>query len=102
MANFDRISPVQADEIANHENAVIVDIRDESSFQHGHIPNAQHLGNHNLHTFIAETDHECPVIVYCYHGNSSQGAAQLLAEQGFAKVYSVDGGYEKWKFRHAL
>jgi thiosulfate sulfurtransferase len=35
--------------------------------------------------------------VCCYHGNSSQGAAQYFAEQGFTQAYSLDGGYEMWK-----
>ncbi len=32
----------------------------------------------------------------CYHGISSQGAAQYLVNQGFEEVYSVDGGFEAW------
>ncbi len=32
----------------------------------------------------------------CYHGISSQGAAQYLINQGFDAVYSVDGGFEAW------
>jgi thiosulfate sulfurtransferase len=38
-----------------------------------------------------------PVVVCCYHGNSSQSAAQFLVEQGFTEVYSLNGGFEQWK-----
>ena len=37
-----------------------------------------------------------PVLVMCYHGISSRGAAQFLIGQGFESVYSVDGGFEAW------
>jgi thiosulfate sulfurtransferase len=34
--------------------------------------------------------------VVCYHGHSSQGAAQFMLQQGFAEVYSMDGGFTEW------
>ncbi|MGL5597426.1 MAG: rhodanese-like domain-containing protein, partial [Aeromonas sp.] len=44
-----------------------------------------------------EVDVDTPVIVMCYHGNSSQGAAQYLLQQGYDEVYSLDGGFEGWR-----
>ncbi|EEZ42274.1 thiosulfate sulfurtransferase GlpE [Photobacterium damselae subsp. damselae CIP 102761] len=44
-----------------------------------------------------EVDFEQPVIVMCYHGISSQGAAQYLLHQGFEQVYSLEGGFEAWR-----
>jgi thiosulfate sulfurtransferase len=43
-----------------------------------------------------EVEFEQPILVMCYHGISSQGAAQYLVNQGFEQVYSVDGGFEAW------
>ena len=45
---------------------------------------------------MQQTDFETPVIVCCYHGISSQQAAQFLIHQGYDEVYSLDGGYEAW------
>jgi thiosulfate sulfurtransferase len=50
-----------------------------------------------LHAFITQADLDVPLIVACYHGNSSQSAAAYLAEQGFSDVYSLDGGFELWR-----
>ena len=36
------------------------------------------------------------IIVYCYHGNSSQDVANFLTSHGFTDVYSLKGGYEEW------
>ena len=37
------------------------------------------------------------IIIVCYHGMSSQGAASYLVEQGFEDVYSMDGGFTAWE-----
>ncbi|GAA5192864.1 thiosulfate sulfurtransferase GlpE [Ferrimonas gelatinilytica] len=75
----------------------IVDIRDASAFAAGHIPGAVHLHNGNLAEFVLNAEFEEPLVVVCYHGISSQGAAGYLAEQGFEQVYSLDGGFEGWQ-----
>lgn len=96
MSDFKRISVAQALELMQQQ-AVIADIRDENSFAQGHIAGAFHLTNTSLGQFMRQHDFEQPVIVVCYHGNSSQGAAQYLAEQGYDAVYSMDGGFESWR-----
>ena len=75
----------------------IVDIRDEAAFAAGHIKDSTHLTNGSLHSFMSGVEFETPVIVCCYHGISSQQAAQFLIHQGFEEVYSLDGGFEAWR-----
>ncbi|ROS01165.1 thiosulfate sulfurtransferase [Sinobacterium caligoides] len=94
---FQCISIDEAIELIATERIIIVDVRDQSSFQQGRIAGAQLLNNNTLGDFIASADTTHPVIVYCYHGHSSQGAAQFLSEQGFDTVYSLDGGFEEWR-----
>ncbi|AKH70437.1 Rhodanese-related sulfurtransferase [Spongiibacter sp. IMCC21906] len=96
MPAFKRISPQQAQELIS-TGGQLVDIRDEQSYQMAHIPNSVHLGNHNLQAFVDSTDPEKALIVVCYHGNSSQSAAQYFADQNFSEVYSMDGGFELWR-----
>ncbi|MDE0931482.1 MAG: rhodanese-like domain-containing protein, partial [Halioglobus sp.] len=45
-------------------------------------------------------DRDQPLLIYCYHGNSSQGAADYFFNQGFEDVYSMDGGYEAWRLKY--
>lgn len=85
------------DVAARKDELAVVDIRDPQSFSMGHMPNAMHLSNDSLPTFLANTPKEKPVVVVCYHGISSQQAAQFLIEQGYEDVYSMDGGFEVWK-----
>lgn len=97
MMEFSRISVAEAIEKIQNDQAVVVDIRDEMSFTAAHMQGAFHLTNGSLNSFMQQTDFETPVVVVCYHGNSSQGAAQYLAQQGFETVYSMDGGFEAWR-----
>lgn len=99
MSEFKRIAPEQAQAL-REQGAVVVDIRDPQSYANGHISGALHLDNHNLADFIARANFDQPLIVACYHGNSSQSAAAYLAHQGFAEVYSLDGGFELWHGRY--
>jgi thiosulfate sulfurtransferase len=94
---FQHISPQQLKEKIDNESITIVDVRDANSYFSGHISNASLLDNKSVADLIANTDHDQPVVVCCYHGNSSQGAAQYLFEQGFKQTFSLDGGFEVWK-----
>lgn len=101
--NFKRISVDEAQQLIAEQAAQvqIVDIRDDESYENGHIESAFHLHNSNLQEFISSADPEQPLLVYCYHGHMSQGAAAFLAEQGFGETYSLDGGYEAWSERES-
>ena len=93
---YKRIDKAIAWEKLSQANAILFDIRDRESYETGHIDNAIHLTTDNLGEFINNTDKSIPVLIMCYHGNSSQSVAQYFAEQGFEDVYSIDGGYESW------
>ncbi len=95
--SFQRISVAQAKAMIDAENVTLLDIRDQQSYLAGHVNNAIHLTNENLEGVVDDADKEKPVIIYCYHGNSSQGAADYFFNLGFKQAYSVDGGYEIWK-----
>lgn len=93
---FKRINEQLAKEKLNIAGAILLDIRDEESYNKGHVNNAINLTGDNASDIIEKTDKEVPVLVMCYHGNSSQSVAAYLCQQGFSDVYSIDGGYEGW------
>lgn len=97
MNTFRPISAQDANTLLDQPETVLIDIRDEFAFGEGHIERALRIDNGNLSDFLAATDKMAPLIVCCYHGISSQSAAQFFIEQGFDKVYSLSGGFEEWK-----
>jgi len=102
MTTFKHININETQILLAQSKAVIVDIRDAASFNLSHIEGATLISNENVQDFIREADLDEKLIVYCYHGNSSQGAAQFFTEQGFDEVYSMDGGFEAWRQQHPI
>jgi len=95
--SYQCISIAEAEAIIQSGEATLLDIRDSASFSAGHIKDAAHLTNENVADIMSHADKEKPMVIYCYHGNSSKGAADYFYNQGFKQSYSVDGGYEVWK-----
>lgn len=100
MQNFQPISVSETKQKLTQQNIILIDIRDETTYQQNHIPGAKHLSNKNLVEFLQQTEKTSPIIVYCYHGHSSQSAAQFLLNEGFTEVYSMTGGFEAWLQNH--
>ncbi len=94
---YKRISVDEAKGMMADGNVTVIDVRDPGSFQSGAIDGAVHISNENVQDFIAGADKSQPLLVCCYHGNMSQGAADYFSEQGFAATYSIDVGYEAWR-----
>jgi len=95
--SFQHIKIADAKTMLDNPELRIADIRDAMSFEANHIKGAINVNNDNLPEFMENTPKDAPLIVCCYHGNSSQGAAQFFAAQGYTEVYSLDGGFEMWK-----
>ncbi|QPJ64547.1 MAG: thiosulfate sulfurtransferase GlpE [Candidatus Nitrohelix vancouverensis] len=97
MPELKQIDVNKAKELMDAGPVNVVDIRDPGSYQAGHIPSAVNLSDANVADYIEKTDKDKPLIVCCYHGNSSQGASMYLSEQGFKESYSLMGGFEVWQ-----
>jgi len=75
----------------------LADIRDAGSFGDANVKNSVNVSDNNIEEFLLQADKEKPLIVICYHGNSSKGAADYFFSRGYKEVYSLDGGFEQWR-----
>lgn len=76
---------------------LLIDIRDQDSYNQSNIPNAQNYNSEDIMNLIKEEKRDTKIVIYCYHGNSSRKVASFLAEHGFKNVYSLIGGFDAWK-----
>jgi thiosulfate sulfurtransferase len=97
MNQIPQIQINEAKQKLDQKECTFVDIRDPSSYRAAHVPGALHLHDGNVQEFMQTAHKEKPVIVYCYHGNSSLGATAYLIENGFKNVCSMSGGFEAWR-----
>jgi len=95
--SFKHMSVSELQDVMADKSHVVVDIRDTTSFANGRITESINLTNESLADFLREADLDAPVVVCCYHGISSQQAAEFLISQDFTEVYSLDGGFTQWQ-----
>jgi thiosulfate sulfurtransferase len=97
---FKCISIDEAKALIDKGSVTIADVRDADTYLAGNIESAINIQQDSMDGFLAAADRDQPLLVYCYHGNSSQGAADYFFNQGFEDVYSMDGGYEAWRLKY--
>jgi thiosulfate sulfurtransferase len=95
-----QLSPEEAERLLADGGLVVIDVRDQESFNQGHLEGAIQLSVADMKGFCQTTPKNQAILVYCYHGISSQAVGQHLQDQGFLTVYSLIGGFEKWQTHH--
>lgn len=84
------------------KNLLIVDLRDNKSFQKSHIKNAilhpfdDFLGEVLMNDGYVEYKQK-PMVLVCDTGAKSRVAASILADEGFTAVSSLNRGMRRWK-----
>ena len=99
-ADYQQISQDEAYRMMQEETVVVLDVREQSEYDAGHIPDAVLLpvgsiGEESAAAVIPEKD--TAVLVYCRSGNRSKTAAAALAELGYTAVYEF-GGINSWPY----
>ena len=99
MRGFKTITPAEAVQLINKEDALILDIREGNELAQGVIRGSKHLALSVLKQQVEELkDHvEKPVIAYCKAGTRSEQACEILKKNNFSNVMSLKGGLEGWK-----
>ncbi len=95
------VTPEEMQQISQLEDIQLVDVRTPDEYKEGFIENFQNIDylSPNFDKEIAKLDKTKPVIVYCKSGTRSGKCAAKMKEKGFVKVYELDGGIAKWKFK---
>ena len=93
------VNTLQATQMMNRDDALVLDLRPAAEFASGHILGARNLPLADLERRAGELDkHKAkPVIVHCADGNRAGGAVALLRRNGFANVVNLSGGYAAWQ-----
>jgi len=100
-AGFYEITADQLKERINDKsdnNFIIVDIRDDASFDEAHIPGAVNIPLNELGYRWFSLDKSKDIIVYCFTGVASEVACQILVNAGFKDVYNMTGGIKAWDY----
>lgn len=97
---YRQITQREAKEMMDAGNVVVLDVREKSEYDSGHIPGAVLLPLGTIDKESAANvipDMKSVVLVYCRSGNRSKQAAQKLAELGYTQIYEF-GGIMTWPY----
>ncbi len=94
---YTNVSVIEAKTMIDSNPAlVILDVRDQSEYDDGHIRNAKLIPNTELIGRLGELNPTDPILVYCRLGGRSATASQTLVDNGFLFVYNMLGGISAW------
>jgi rhodanese-related sulfurtransferase len=93
------VTTLQATQMMNRDDAMVIDVRPAAEFAKGHILGARNIPLADLARRAGEFDkHKAkPVIVNCADGRLAGGGVALLRKSGFANVVNLTGGYAGWQ-----
>ena len=99
LRGYHPIGPAESINLINHEDAIVLDVRENKEYQGGHILNSVHIPQSSLAKRITELEKykNKPIIVGCRSGSRSAFACGLLKKQGFENVYNLSGGVMAWQ-----
>ncbi|ANU18209.1 MBL fold metallo-hydrolase [Planococcus maritimus] len=97
LASYDNVSPIEAQEMAEKGQAYVLDVRNQTEFDEGHIDNARHIMVGTLKNRLDEIDTDKTIIVQCQAGARSAIAASVLKANGIDNLVNMTGGYNKWQ-----
>ena len=93
------VNSAAALQLINHKNAVVLDVRESSEYDAGHVLNSKLLPLGKLKERMGELEKykNQPIVVVCRSGNRSGTACFILGKQGFSQVYNLAGGVQAWQ-----
>jgi hydroxyacylglutathione hydrolase len=77
-------------------NVTVLDVRNESEWVGGHIPDAMHIALSTLPLQLETIPRDRPLVVHCQHGQRAVIAAGVLQAAGFKNIETMTGGFNAW------
>ena len=83
---------------ADHDSVQVLDVREQTEWDSGHIPGAVHEPYHDINELPEGLDPERPIAVVCGSGQRAAVGASLIQRHGASEViHVVEGGVPRWK-----
>ena len=90
------ITVEEAKNLLTKKQYIFIDVREESEYKEGHIPEIKLISLSKIQSKLPEFDKQAKYITVCARGGRSLKAAKLMKDNGF-DVLSMKGGMNAWK-----
>ena len=93
------LSTLEATQLINRSDALVIDLRSAEDYARGHILGAKSIPLADLERRAGELDKLKlkPLILHCADGNRAGGGVAVLRGKGFDKVHNLAGGFTAWQ-----
>jgi len=81
---------------ADISRTFLLDVREPSEYQKGHIPNAVNIPLDQIRSRLKEIPRDKEIIVNCQVGLRSYIGARIMMQNGFDNVRNLSGGYKTY------
>lgn len=81
--------------------SLIIDVRDTSDYNLGHIPNSINIPSDNISykmKSLMEYKNQ-PILIYCSKGHRSATVSKYLENKGFSNIYNLLNGYDNYSYK---
>jgi thiosulfate/3-mercaptopyruvate sulfurtransferase len=95
------IHPAELDGLLGEPDLLIFDIRDPGSYARGRLDGAVPADEAAVRQLVKSRQRQRPILVYCYHGNSSRELCEFIAGFGYQRVHNLVGGWQAWEQHRA-
>lgn len=86
----------QEEFIAGYRKVQLIDVRESSDFENGHILGARNIPLTQMKARLVEIRSDKPVYLYAQSEVVSGRAALLLKKKGYKELYHLKGGFKMW------
>jgi rhodanese-related sulfurtransferase len=78
---------------------VVIDVRPPNQYEQGHVPGAKSVYSKWIYGRVQELEpyRERGIVIYCANGLNSKRAGIKLREEGFRKLFVMQGQLPRWK-----
>lgn len=93
------VSPAEMVRLINREDALVLDVREDSELRSGRISGARHVPLSVLKQRVGELGkfRDRTIVITCATGVRSAQASDILRWHEFQKLYSLKGGIAAWQ-----
>jgi len=93
-----QVGALEAVQLMNRRDAVMLDVRDAEEYAAGHIPHARNIPLAQLGERLRELEKlkSRPIVIIGGAGMRAAKASEALQKTGFSEVFALQGGLRGW------
>lgn len=92
------VTPARTRELLEHDEALVVDVREPYERETGHIEGTRHIELERLAANAESLPRDRPIVFHCRLGARSALAARAFRSAGY-DAWSMQGGLQEWSDR---